>query len=165
MISMLLLTSTVSTGLSNGYQRVYAAGDFPTSDLGTQIREWVNNQISEGLFQSSSCGALKITLTGFPHQTGQSITNVGLTLESARPHVVCVGDSNVVIPGIGEGHVHVRVIIDTSRFAGSSAYVEISGLPGQTFKGGGSVNFSIDNPSTIDIPGIGIGQMRVDLNP
>jgi hypothetical protein len=113
-MSVLLLTFTVSTGfVSNTYQKAYAADDFPTSDLSPKIREWINNQIREDLFApSSSISSIKITLSGFPHQTSESVTNVGLRcspLTVARN--VCVGADNIVIPGIGKVNASVFSII------------------------------------------------------
>jgi hypothetical protein len=85
MMSVLLLTFTVSPGfISNGYQKVYGAVDFPTSDFGTKIRDWINNQITEQLSPPSgpppeSYSEVKVTVSGFPDQTGQSVINVPLT--------------------------------------------------------------------------------------
>lgn len=92
MISVLLLT--MATGfVSTGHQKVYAASDFPTSDLGTKISP-----------SSSPISSAKLTLSGFPGQTGDSVTSIGL---SCHAHgifgVTCTGSSNIVIPGIGGG--------------------------------------------------------------
>jgi hypothetical protein len=95
--------------VSNGYHGVYAATDFPGSELGTKIRESIKE-----LFPASPSefSIVKITLSGFPGQTGESVTNVGLTPSPCRVHndITCTGFSHIVIPGIGEGSTSVFVI-------------------------------------------------------
>ena len=140
MMSVLLLTFTASTSVvSNGYQKVYGAADFPTPDLATKIRESINNQIREELFPPSSSAdprqAVEITLSGFPHQTGESVTKYVLDCHSFSLGTGCRGSSNIVIPGIGEGSVYVDVVnfsVFPVEHQSLEAIVEIYGLPGQT---------------------------------
>jgi hypothetical protein len=84
MVSVLLLTSFVTNA--------YAAEDFPTSDLGS------------GEFNEA-----KITLSDFPGQTGESVTDVDLTPSpcSAQNDATCTGFSDITIPGIGDGNLLV----------------------------------------------------------
>lgn len=171
MISVLLLTFTVSTGFVwNGYQKLYAAGDFPPSEFGTQIRGWVNNQIREELspLTATSISVVKITLNGFPHQTSASVTNVRVTpnpctFQSQRmDRGFCTGESSIAIPGIGQGslsvvaHILVRGDIDGS--------VDFHGLPGQT----GDAHFlyliPLIDSGTLNIPGIGTGRWSVQVS-
>jgi hypothetical protein len=160
MMSVLLLTFTVSTGfVSNGYQKVYAAADFPTSDLATKIREGINNQVREERTIAT------IMLSNFPHQTGESVTNVDVEcFDGGRSHfATCFGNSNIAIPGIGGGKVSVDVDVEDERDFPYMLTAQISGLPGQT--DGSHYSFRADDGESsteiIDIPGIGTGQATV----
>ena len=62
MVSVLLLTSFVT--------KVYAAEDFPTSDLGVS---------ASVLGASGEFNEVKVTVSGIPGQTGESVTDVDLT--------------------------------------------------------------------------------------
>jgi hypothetical protein len=114
-----------------------------------------------------------LTLTGFPHQTSESVTIVRVVPspcvepQGGPQYRTCQGSSNLFIPGIGEGRVDVFVVISTVgvlepaiRIVG----VSIAFLPGQTGP------FSILLPAnisavteTINIPGIGVGQAIFQL--
>jgi hypothetical protein len=166
MISALLLTMTSTGFISNGYQKVYAAADFPTLDFGTKIREWINNQIRQELSPLSSpttsVSVVKITLSGFPHQTGESVTNVQLVCVDVGG---CSGKPTIIeIPGIGKDSSVAEVLF---RPIGTEIFVTITDLPGQT--GPSVTDFSLTTSpvatKTIDIPGIGTGQARVQLVP
>jgi hypothetical protein len=85
MVSVLLLTSFVTN--------VYAAEDFPTSDLGVPSSEEFHEA--------------KITLSGFPGQAGESVTYVDLTPSPCSS--ICTGFSDITIPGIGDGHLLVTL--------------------------------------------------------
>ena len=164
MISVLLLT--MATGfVSTGHQKVYAASDFPTSDLGTKISP-----------SSSPISSAKLTLSGFPGQTGDSVTCIGL---SCHVHgifgVTCTGSSNIVIPGIGEGRVRATfdAIVQQIATPGPmivSVVVVISGLPGQTVPS--LIQSTKGCPSCppfhvtdrINIHGIGPGQATVQVS-
>jgi hypothetical protein len=89
MVSVLLLTSFVTN--------VYAAEDFPTSDLGVP---------SSGEFNE-----VKITLSGFPGQTGESVTDVDLIPSpcSVQNDIICTGSSDITIPGIGDGNFRLVI--------------------------------------------------------
>ncbi len=114
MMSVLLLTFTVSTDFVS---RAYAPADFPTSDLSPKIRDWINNQMREDPFPPSSSpvpmssdqSTIRLTLSGFPRQTGESITNIDLRPSPCPIHNVCTGFSNIMIPGIGGGTVYVVI--------------------------------------------------------
>jgi hypothetical protein len=90
MASVLLLASFVT--------KVYAAEDFPTSDLGLP---------SSGVRASGEFNEVMITLSGFPGQTGESVTVVDLTPSpcSVQNDSICTGSSDITIPGIGGGHL------------------------------------------------------------
>ncbi len=181
MMSVLLLTFTVSTGfVSNGYPKAYAAADFPTSDLGTKIRESING-IKE-LFPASPSefSIVKIMLSGFPHQTGDSITNVGLTPSPCRVHndITCTGFSHIMIPGIGDGQLHaVLIILQHLRSPGPEPHLLSALIYGIISVACLSVPPPCSLPvvihisfaeqtyvtRTIDIPGIGSGQATVQV--
>jgi hypothetical protein len=175
MMSVLLLTFTVS---SNGYHKAYARGDLDA--LGTKIRESTNNQITEELFPSvssspmSSGPVITLILSGFPNQTGESVTNIIYKpVEPGRyqPVNTWVGTSNIVIPGIGEGLATVQISLVKGPFVDYDythvdIVVFIKDLPGQT----GNSFFTAQNvdrfdPETItrhlNIPGIGAGQATI----
>jgi hypothetical protein len=80
------------------------ATDIPTPSLATKIRDPINYQIREEL-SSPSSSSVKVTLRGFPHQTGESIANLRCV------DSFCHGQSNITIAGIGEGHVSAEAII------------------------------------------------------
>ncbi len=174
MMSVLLLIFTVSTGfVSSGYQKAYAVEDFPTSDLlSPKIREWINNQMREDLIPpSSSSGpiqqiqSIKPTLSGFPHQTGESVTNIGLSPSPCRVQIdiTCNGFSNIVIPGIGELSASALVI----PFPGQPQ-MHLPPTPVLLLVIGVLLVFlpSLFGPSTrtIDIPGIGSGEATVQVS-
>jgi hypothetical protein len=52
---------------------------------------------------------VKITVSGIPGQTGESVTDVDLIPSpcSAQNNPTCTGFSDITIPGIGEGHLLV----------------------------------------------------------
>jgi hypothetical protein len=79
------------------------ATDVPTPILATKIRDSINYQIRKELSSPSSL-SVKISLRGFPHQTGESVTNLRC-IDS-----LCHGLSNIAIAGIGEGHLSVDAI-------------------------------------------------------
>jgi len=64
------------------------------------------------LLMLSSCSVrvVKITLSGFPGQTCESVTNVGLTPSPVQNEIKRTGFSRIVIPGIGDGGTSVLVI-------------------------------------------------------
>jgi hypothetical protein len=172
MISVLLLTFTAAAGfVSNGYQKVYGAADFPTSDSGTQIREWINNQIRDELSPPSaavgSITSVKITLSNFPHQIISSVTNVDLTCRIIVDQDRCSGDNITGISGLGHGIASVTTITFTegNPTMKTIVHVRIQGLHGQTddsvahyqLEPGGSAFLFID------IPGIGVGLETVQL--
>ena len=74
MVSALLLTSFVTN--------VYAAEDFPTSDLGVP---------SSVVGASEEFHEVKITLSGFPNQTGESVTDLDLTPSPCSTQLTCTG--------------------------------------------------------------------------
>jgi len=92
MVSVLLLTSFVTN--------VYAAEGFPTSDLGVS---------PSVVGASGEFNEVKITVSGIPGQTGESVTDVDLTPSpcSTQNDITCTGSSHIAIPGIGEGHLLV----------------------------------------------------------
>jgi hypothetical protein len=92
MVSVLLLTCFVTN--------VYAAEDFPTSDLGLS---------PSVVGASGEFNGVEITLSGFPGQTGESVTDVDLTPSpcSTQSDITCTGFSDIAIPGIGVGHLIV----------------------------------------------------------
>jgi hypothetical protein len=92
MVSVLLLTSFVT--------KVYAAEDFPTSDLGAS---------PSVMGASGEFNKAKITVSDIPGQTGESVTYVDLTPSpcSVQNDTTCTGFSDITIPGIGVGHVLV----------------------------------------------------------
>ncbi|MGB6594340.1 MAG: hypothetical protein WBE68_22815, partial [Candidatus Nitrosopolaris sp.] len=138
------------------------ATDFPTPTLATKIRESINNLIREELspLSSPSSSSVKITLRGFPHQTGESVTNLRCV------DSFCHGQSSIAIAGIGEGHVSVEAIITFIPWPPKSPIfafqVTIDGLPGQT---GTALAFfegqSLPLTSPVFIGGIGTGQETV----
>jgi hypothetical protein len=71
--------------LTSFVTKVYAAEDFPTYN------------------------EVKITVSGIPGQTGESVTDVDLTPSpcSAQNNATCTGFSDITIPGIGVGHLLV----------------------------------------------------------
>src|SRR5215831_20751409 len=90
MVSVLLLTSFVTN--------VYAAEGFPTSDLGVS---------PSVVGASGEFNEVKITVSGIPGQTGESVTDVDLTPNpcSIQNDITCTGFKDVAIRGIGEGHL------------------------------------------------------------
>lgn len=174
---LVLLSTMASTGfVSNGYQKVYAQADFPNSDLGAKIRESINAQIKKlflpGQEIFEAFRAINLILSGFPHQTGESVTNIHV---NPTPCVLvppssdfCNGFSNIVIPGIGKGNVQVFVaIISSPDFFSLAIHVTIDGLPGQTGSSFDTFGGRSLGPftRTIDISGIGTGQATVELIP
>ncbi len=148
-MSVLLLITT--TGLiSNGYQKVYGA----------------------------KFSVLKMTLSGFPNQTSESITNIGLPgcmQTPGRNTIGCHSSSNVVIPGIGEGRASATfdAIVQQIATPGPmivSVVVVISGLPGQTVPS--LIQSTRGCPSCppfhvtdrINIHGIGRGQATLQIS-
>lgn len=71
--------------LTSFVTNVYAAEDFPTYN------------------------EVKITVSGIPGQTGESVTDVDLTPSpcSAQNDTTCTGFPDITIPGIGVGHLLV----------------------------------------------------------
>jgi hypothetical protein len=71
--------------LTSFVTNVYAAEDFPTYN------------------------EVKITVSGIPGQTGESVTEIDLTPSpcSAQNDATCTGFSEITIPGIGAGHILV----------------------------------------------------------
>jgi hypothetical protein len=159
MMLVLVLTFTASTSfVSNGYQKVYGAADFSTSP--------------------SEFSIVKITLSGFPGQTGDSVTNVGLTPSPCRVHndITCTGFSHIVIPGIGEGSTSVLVIpskhddgqthLLRALIYGIISVACLSVPPPCSLPVVVHISFA-DQTSvtrTIDIPGIGSGQATVEIS-
>ena len=92
MVLILLLTSFAT--------KVYAAEDFPTSDLGVS---------PSVVGASGEFNEVKITVSGFPGQTGESVTDVDLTPSpcSTESDITCTGFSDIAIPGVGVGHLIV----------------------------------------------------------
>ncbi len=106
MVSALLLTSFVTN--------VYAAEDFPTSDLGASPTV---------MGASGEFNKVKITVSGIPGQTGESVTDVDLTPSpcSTQSDIACTGFSHIVMPGIGEGHL--LVILHNHRVQGGNHHL------------------------------------------
>jgi hypothetical protein len=149
-MSVLLLIIAPTGLVSNGFQKVYGA----------------------------KFSVLKMTLSGFPNQTSESVTNIGLPgcVQTPRTNTIgCHSSSNILIPGIGEGRVNATfdAIVQQIATPGPmivSVVVLISGLPGQT------VPYLIQStrgcPSCppfhvtdrINIHGIGPGQVTVQLS-
>jgi hypothetical protein len=163
MISVLLLTMASTGFVSNGYQKVYGASDFPTSDLGTKIRESINNLIRDELIPSSGpFSSMKITISDFTSQTGPSVTNIGLTCFPGG----CSGSSDMVIPGRGEGTARGGVYLS---FHFISPQIEIgrvtfTGFPHQTFPGVILLFSKTTKVPFFGIPGVGFGQALVQLS-
>lgn len=158
MISVLLLTFTVSTAFAS---TSYAAADFPTSALGTQIRELINNQIK--------APSVQITMGDlhnfFPGQNGDSVTTVHSMCSELTGD--CFGSKNILIPGIGEGKADV---LFTKRVNVYVYTITFSGFPGQI--GTSTIRPSdlghVDQFSGIrvayfplDLRGIGTGTVRI----
>jgi hypothetical protein len=127
-----------------------------------QKLEWINNQVREELSPLSSpttsVSVVKITLSGFPHQTGESVTNVELVCVDVGG---CSGMPTIIeIPGIGKDSSDVVVLFHPS---GPEIYVTIKDLPGQT--GPSVTDFTAGGGSTktIDMPGIGSGHETATL--
>ncbi len=150
MMSVLLLITAPTGLISNGYQKVYGA----------------------------KFSVLKMTLSGFPHQTSESITNIdlpGCVQTPGTNTIGCHNSSTIVIPGIGEGRVNATfdAIVQQIAMPGPmivSVVVLISGLPGQTVPSliqstGGCPScppFHVND--RINIHGIGPGQATVQLS-
>lgn len=159
MMVVLVLTFTASTSfVFNGYQKAYGAADLFTSP--------------------SEFSIVKITLSGFPGQTGDSVTNVGLTPSPCRVQndITCTGFSHIVIPGIGEGSTSVLVIpskhddgqthLLRALIYGIISVACLSVPPPCILPVVFHISFA-DQTSvtrTIDIPGIGSGQAMVEVS-
>jgi hypothetical protein len=160
MVSILLLTSFVS--------KVYAAEDFPTSDLGVS---------PSVVGASGEFNEVKITVSGFPGQTGESVTDVDLTPSpcSTQNDITCIGSSHIAIPGIGEGrlliilHNHKAdenihpVVEATALFLISAALLFIPSVfvsAGPTLFAGDETQVTIPGFTT---PDIGTGQVTIQL--
>jgi Metallo-beta-lactamase superfamily len=135
------------------------ATDIPTPSLATKIRDPINYQIREELSSPSSL-SVKITLRGFPHQTGESVTNLRCV------DSFCHGQSIITIAGIGEGYVSAEAIITFIQWPPKlpvfAFQVTIDGLPAQT--GTSSAFFegqSLPLTSPVFIGGIGSGEETV----
>lgn len=156
MMSVLLLITTPTGLISNGYQKVY----------GVQLAFRV----------------LKMTLSGFPHQTSESVTNLGLPgcVQTRGSNTIgCHSSSNVVIPGIGKGRVSatfsaLQQIATPGAPVGIivSVNVVIDGLPGQTgpslIQSTGTCRscppFNVTHTIKIHGIGIGSGQATVQIS-
>lgn len=157
MASVLLLTSFVT--------KVYAAEDFPTSGLGLP---------SSGVGASGEFNEVMITLSGFPGQTGESVTVVDLTPSpcSVQNDSICTGSSDITIPGIGGGHLilslhnhkanptQTHIITPVILLFLSAALLFIPSVftsTGKTLFEDGSLT------GTMTIPTIGTGQVTIQL--
>jgi hypothetical protein len=157
MVSVLLLTSFVTN--------VYAAAEFPTSDLGVP---------SSIVGASGEFNEVKITLSGFPGQTDESVTDVDLTPSpcSTQNDITCTGFSDIAIPGIGEGHLLVslhkhkanpthppvgQVVILLLISAALILIPSVFSSTGETLFSNGTLT----GPMTI--PTIGTGQVTIQL--
>ena len=135
------------------------ATDVPSPTMATKIRDSINYQIRKELSSPSSL-SVKISLRGFPHQTGESVTNLRC-IDS-----LCHGLSNIAIAGIGEGHLSVDAITTfiqwSPRLSFFAFQITIGGVPGQTsissafFEGQ-----SLPLTSPVFINGIGTGEETV----
>jgi hypothetical protein len=145
MVSVLLLTSFVTN--------VNAA---ETSDLGVS---------RSGVGATGEFNEVKITLSGFPGQTGESVTNVGLTPRpcGVQNDIICTGFSHILIPGIGEGTS--VFVIPSKRDDGRLLLLPffllvftfvVYELTVQSFP-------FLPITRTIDIPDIGTGQVTIQL--
>jgi hypothetical protein len=85
--------------LTSFVTNVYAAEDFPTYN------------------------EVKITVSGIPGQTSESVTDVDLTPSpcSAQNEITCTGFSDIAIPGIGDGHL--LVILHNHKAQGPEHHV------------------------------------------
>jgi len=150
MVSVLLLTSLVTN--------VYAAENFPTSDLG------VPSSVAGA--SGGEFNGVEITLSGFPGQTGESVTDVNLTPSpcSTESDITCTGVSDIAIPGVGVGqlivtfHNHKATATQPSYFQGVILLFISAGLiliptvftsAGKTLFGTGGVQVGIEcDPTT-----------------
>jgi hypothetical protein len=155
MVSVLLLTSFVTN--------VYAAAGFPTSDLGVS---------PSVVGASGEFNEVKITVSGIPGQTGESVTDVDLTPSpcSIQNDITCTGFSDIAIPGIGEGHVlltlhyhkatatHPPVLQAVALFIIAVGLVFIPSVftsTGETLFANGTIT------APVSVPGIGTGQATI----
>jgi hypothetical protein len=135
------------------------ATDVPSPTMATKIRDSINYQIRKEL-SSPSSSSVKISLRGFPHQTGESVTNLRCV------DSFCHGLSNIAIAGIGEGHLSVEAITTFIQWSPKLPFfafqITIDDLPGQT--GTTSAFFegqSLPLISPVFISGIGTGEETV----
>jgi hypothetical protein len=158
MVPVLLLTSFVTN--------VYAAKDFPTPDLGVP---------SSVVGASGQFREVKITLSGFPGQTGESVTNIGLRPSPCHLEndVTCNGLSNIMVRGIGEGSASASVwfapvgslfgiILLCVVASGQNPSRDVGMRPCEDFVN--MLLYYYNSTRTIDIPGIGTGQATVQLS-
>jgi hypothetical protein len=135
MISVLLLTMASTGFVSTGYQKVNAATDFLTSDLGSKIRESIDNQISEELSPLSSPTSIphnvvKITVSVIPGQTGESVTYARFFSSPGFPcPPTCIAHSDITIPGIGTGQESTTLEVHENFV---HVTIGINNLPKQT---------------------------------
>jgi hypothetical protein len=104
--------------------------------------------------------SVKVTLRGFPHQTGESVTYLRCV------EGFCRGQSNTAIAGIEEGLISTEAIITVIHWSPTlpvfAFQVTIYGLPSQT--GTASAFFegeSLPLTSPVFIGGIGTGEETV----
>ena len=166
LISVLLLITTLAGFILDGYQKVYAIANVPTSDLATKIRDSTNAKIRELVPPShvgGSSSIVELTLTDFPRQTSESFTRIELRpscIPLLEESTSCTGFSKIVIPGIGTGLVFVSGGAQPYIF---SLHITVEDLPGQTEPFFISLTNQDHLTRMINIPGIGSGRVTVQL--
>jgi hypothetical protein len=139
MMSVLLLI-TASTGfVSNGYQKVYGASNFPTSDLGT--KKATNIKIKELFEPSPIVDAVNVTLVLSDLESGSLRVGTSLVKWNQFPSPVggCGGGfdtsevSLIEIPGLGNGALQVicKSYVHTTISDVFEFRISISDLPHQ----------------------------------
>jgi hypothetical protein len=113
---------------------------------------------------SGQFNEVKITLSGFPGQTGESVTNVGLTPRpcGVQNDIICTGISHIVIPGIGEG-ASVFVIPSGRLLLQPFFLIVFSFVVYEVTVQSFNLIYRLPITRTIDIPGIGTGQVTIQL--
>jgi hypothetical protein len=119
---------------------------------------------------SPSFSIVKITLSGFPHQIGESVTNIGLSPSPCR--VTCSGFSNIVIHFLSERTspptpVTVQGGVSVTVLATSLTLIGIIDIPEFGFSHPFRIIFPPDNFSSTErvfIAGIGTGQVNFQIS-
>jgi hypothetical protein len=155
------------SAVSNGYHTAVAKNDFPTSNLATQIKQLATAKIKEAIksLEVASGSRIKVTLTGFPHQTSEAVAEI-------QTNTHCAGGGGVAalsMPGIGNGRIFGDCFQKTLGETEFPPVIEIKiiELPGQLDTSSAVAKFVIKSgdsaSSQMNIPGIGEGQATVKL--